>query len=121
VEQGKITERRTLSATVTFGFDSSDVKPVIFPTLDSVVATLTAEAALRAVVEGHTDSVGTENYNRELSRRRAYSVVSYLMGKGIAASRLTATGYGESMPIASNDTDEGRKKNRRVELIVARR
>jgi YVTN family beta-propeller protein len=121
VEQGKITERRTLSATVTFGFDSSDVKPIAFPTLDSIVATLTAEPALRAVIEGHTDSVGTESYNRDLSQRRAYSVVSYFVGKGIASSRLTATGYGESMPIASNSTDDGRQRNRRVEILIVAR
>jgi iron(II)-dependent oxidoreductase len=121
VEQGKITERKTLSALVNFGFDSTDIKPIAYPVLDSVVATLKADPTLRAVIEGHTDSIGTDSYNQDLSQRRAKSVVSYLASKGIAASRLTATGYGVSMPIASNSTDEGRQKNRRVEILIVRR
>jgi OOP family OmpA-OmpF porin len=62
--------------------------------------------------------VGSETYNQGLSERRANSVRDYLTSKGVKASRLTAKGYGESMPVASNDTDEGRAENRRVEMIV---
>jgi len=69
-------------------------------------------------VAGHTDSVGTDSYNQGLSERRANAVKDYLTAQGIKASRLTARGYGESRPVASNDTDEGRAENRRVELIV---
>jgi OOP family OmpA-OmpF porin len=74
----------------------------------------------RVVVEvaGHTDSKGSEEYNQGLSERRANAVKDYLNSKGVRASRLTARGYGESRPVASNDTDEGRAENRRVELIV---
>ena len=67
-------------------------------------------------VEGNTDSIGTDAYNQGLSERRAESVRSHLIGRGVSASRLTAVGYGESQPIASNDTAEGRALNRRVEL-----
>ena len=69
-------------------------------------------------VAGHTDSMGSEAYNQGLSERRAQSVQDYLVSKGVKAQRLTAKGYGESMPVASNDTDAGRAENRRVELIV---
>jgi OOP family OmpA-OmpF porin len=69
-------------------------------------------------VAGHTDSVGSEEYNQGLSERRANTVRDYLASKGINASRLTARGYGEGRPVASNDTSEGRQENRRVELVV---
>ena len=69
-------------------------------------------------VAGHTDSTGAEEYNQGLSERRANSVKDYLVSKGVQAQRLQAKGYGESMPVASNDTKEGRAENRRVELIV---
>ena len=72
-------------------------------------------------VAGHTDSIGTEEYNEGLSQRRAQSVLDYLVEQGINASRMTAKGYGESQPIASNDTSEGRAKNRRTELVVLER
>jgi OOP family OmpA-OmpF porin len=72
-------------------------------------------------VAGHTDSVGSEEYNMGLSDRRANSVKDYLISQGITATRLTARGYGESQPVASNDTDAGRAQNRRVELIVLSR
>ena len=67
-------------------------------------------------VDGYTDSVGTDKYNQGLSERRANAVMSHLVDRGVSASRLTATGYGESNPVASNDTAEGRALNRRVEL-----
>lgn len=120
--QEETTDRRTLSTTVNFDFDSSDVKSIAFPTPDSVVVMLSADPSLRVMIEGHTDSTGTEGYNQELSQRRANSVISYLLSRGIARSRLTATGYGESMPIATNETKDGRQKNRRVKtLLVARK
>jgi outer membrane protein OmpA-like peptidoglycan-associated protein len=69
-------------------------------------------------VEGHTDNVGNAAYNKDLSARRAASVVRYLVGKGIAPSRLVAAGYGFEQPIASNKTALGRAKNRRVAFTI---
>lgn len=70
-------------------------------------------------IEGHTDSVGSEDSNRGLSERRANSVKSYLVGQGVASSRLSATGMGEGSPVAGNDSVTGRQQNRRVEVIIA--
>ena len=67
-------------------------------------------------IQGHTDSIGSDEYNQKLSERRAQSVLEYFVGQGIAKNRLTAVGYGESQPIASNETEAGRAKNRRVQL-----
>ena len=71
---------------------------------------------LNVSIEGHTDSQGNDARNLELSSSRAQAVQTYLMGKGISASRLRAVGYGETTPVATNDTSAGRAQNRRVEL-----
>ncbi|WP_352890968.1 OmpA family protein [Sinimarinibacterium thermocellulolyticum] len=89
--------------------------------LDEVVAELQAHPDFVIEVAGHTDDKGSESYNQSLSERRARSVVSYLVSRGIPQSRLTAVGYGESQPIADNQTEEGRERNRRVELKILRR
>ncbi len=86
--------------------------------LEQAVAVLNDNSAVSVIVEGHTDSRGSETFNQGLSERRAQSVANYLISKGIDASRLTARGYGESRPVASNDSKDGRWKNRRVELVV---
>ena len=70
------------------------------------------------LLEGHTDATGSEEYNLELSRQRAQSVSNYLAGAGVNPTRFTIMGYGESQPVASNDTDEGRQQNRRVEVAI---
>jgi outer membrane protein OmpA-like peptidoglycan-associated protein len=70
------------------------------------------------LLEGHTDATGSEEYNLELSRLRAQSVSNHLAGVGVNATRFTIMGYGESQPVASNDTDEGRQQNRRVEVAI---
>ncbi|MCL4164689.1 UNVERIFIED_CONTAM: hypothetical protein GTU68_000299 [Idotea baltica] len=67
-------------------------------------------------IEGHTDSQGSEASNQKLSEKRSASVMSYFLGKGISSSRLTSVGYGETVPIADNNTAEGRKHNRRVDI-----
>ncbi|MBN1308096.1 MAG: OmpA family protein [Chitinispirillaceae bacterium] len=72
----------------------------------------------RVIVEGHTDNVGSEEYNQTLSERRAENVMNFLIEQGVTPSRLTAIGYGFSRPVADNETSEGRAKNRRVDLIV---
>lgn len=71
------------------------------------------------IIEGHTDSVGAEEYNRDLSERRAASVKAYLVGQGVASSRVTSTGLGEGSPVAGNESATGRQQNRRVEVIIA--
>jgi len=75
-------------------------------------------ATITVAVEGHTDSVGSDAYNQKLSERRAQAAVDYLVSQGVDASRLQPTGYGESKPMASNDTADGRAQNRRVDLVV---
>jgi outer membrane protein OmpA-like peptidoglycan-associated protein len=70
------------------------------------------------VVQGHTDSTGSEQHNQSLSERRAQAVKNYLIGRGIDDGRMTAVGYGETLPVASNDTDWGRQQNRRVDVLL---
>lgn len=100
-----------------FDFDRAVVRPADFSNLDQDVTTLKQWGNVKVEVAGHTDSIGTEEYNMGLSLRRAEAVRSYLIDRGIAADRLTVKGYGESQPIADNATAAGRFKNRRVELI----
>jgi OOP family OmpA-OmpF porin len=101
---------------VNFANNSAQLTPASTTVLDEVAATLVKRRDIRAEVAGHTDDRGEANYNRSLSQRRAESVRSYLVSKGVDASRLTARGYGEDSPIADNKTSAGRADNRRVEL-----
>lgn len=101
---------------VNFANNSAQLTPSSTVVLDDVAATLVKRSDIRAEVAGHTDDRGDANYNRSLSQRRAESVRSYLVSKGVDASRLTARGYGEDSPIADNKTSAGRAENRRVEL-----
>ena len=104
---------------IEFEFDKSTLKPVSYPILDEVVALLDANPTIKKVsIEGHTDNQGTAEYNQKLSDDRANSVMAYLTGKGIAATRLQAKGFGLTKPRATNDTDEGRQENRRVEFHI---
>lgn len=104
---------------ITFKTDSADLNASFFRVLDSVA--LVAKEYDRTIIEaaGHTDSTGSEQYNQQLSERRAATVAEYLRNRGIAADRLITVGAGETRPIASNDTAEGRAQNRRVELTFA--
>jgi iron complex outermembrane receptor protein len=106
---------------VHFDFDKATLRPDAIAILDKAVGLLKTQAKVVVEVAGHTDSVGSEEYNQGLSERRANAVRDYLESQGITATRLTARGYGEAQPVASNDTDEGRAQNRRVELIVLSR
>jgi outer membrane protein OmpA-like peptidoglycan-associated protein len=87
--------------------------------LNKLVAFLNRYPDRTALIEGYTDSVGSEDYNQGLSERRADSVKSYLVGEGIGATRLSASGKGERDPVASNDSAGGRQQNRRVEVIIS--
>ena len=104
---------------VEFAFNSAELTPEATKTLDELGKALTSNdlKVYCFVVEGHTDSVGSEAYNVKLSQQRAQSVVRYLTKKfDIDPERLQAVGVGKASPIASNDTDEGRQKNRRVQI-----
>lgn len=102
---------------VNFEYKSSNLTMEAKGILDSVVEVLN-NSEVNFTIEGHTDSVASESYNQKLSQSRAESVRAYLMSKGISADRMTAQGFGESNPIASNDTEDGRADNRRVEFSV---
>lgn len=102
---------------INFDFDKADIKPESQPIIDQIVKLLKSNPSLNLMVEGHTDNVGTPPYNKKLSDARAKSVVGALTAQGIDALRLKAVGYGQDKPIADNSTDDGRAKNRRVELV----
>jgi OOP family OmpA-OmpF porin len=111
-------ERTIILDDVLFDFDKTNIKPEAAGILDRLVAFMNENKDKRVALSGHTDSIGTEKYNQGLSERRAASVKSYLMKKGVDSSRVTSQGFGESKPIADNKTKEGRAKNRRVEIKV---
>ena len=101
---------------VNFDFDKSNLKSRATDTLDRVAAELRRQPEIRYEVAGFTDSVGSDDYNQGLSERRADSVRNYLIDHGVSAGQLTANGYSESSPIASNTNADGRAQNRRVEV-----
>ena len=105
---------------VLFDFDKSDIRPEAYTLLDKVVSMLKQDPDMEVEIQGHTDSIGTAAYNQGLSERRAKAVVDYLVSHGIASYRLAAKGYGLTQPLASNETKEGRAKNRRVQLKPVR-
>ncbi|MBI4124965.1 MAG: OmpA family protein [Deltaproteobacteria bacterium] len=112
-------EKIIITQTVHFEFNRWNIRPVSYPILDDVVTVLGQNPQIRKLrVEGHTDWIGSDEYNNRLSLKRANSVRDYLIQKGIEADRLIAEGYGESRPIADNNTDLGRAKNRRTEFTV---
>lgn len=101
---------------VLFEFDKAVIKSEFVPELDGWVEYFQSNTAEKAVIYGHTDNIGTPAYNQQLSEKRAQAVVNYMVKKGVDVNRLTAKGVGANEPIAANETAEGRKKNRRVEL-----
>ncbi len=103
---------------VTFDFGKSNLKPQFYPALDNVASTLAQYNQTIVEVSGHTDSVGSDAANQTLSVQRANSVGNYLIGKGLVRERFEIVGFGETQPVASNDTDSGRALNRRVEIRV---
>jgi OmpA-OmpF porin, OOP family len=101
---------------IQFEFNSSVLRTSAYPTLDKLSAEVRANEALRIQLDGHASAEGTEEYNMQLSKDRANSVKTYLVNSGVAANRISTKGYGETRPIASNATEDGRSKNRRVEF-----
>ena len=108
------------SRTINFAFDSSEFTDGTPPVLDAIVEILMAYPKANFSVEGHCDSKGSKKVNQKISDKRAKAVVDYLTNSGVAASRLTAKGFGESAPIDTNDTRAGRANNRRVEIILVK-
>jgi OOP family OmpA-OmpF porin len=101
---------------VLFDFDKAVIKPEAYPLLDEVVEIMKKNPGMNVELQGHTDNIGTEEYNMGLSLRRANAVADYLANNGISKDRLTTKGFGFSKPVALNSTDIGRSLNRRVEL-----
>ncbi|HEY8512835.1 MAG TPA: OmpA family protein [Cyclobacteriaceae bacterium] len=106
---------------VYFDFDKTTLKEESYPELDKVVDFLQQNPTVEIEIAGHTDYKGSDEYNLNLSQGRCQSVVDYLISRGIDSYRLTAQGYGESRPIDTNETDEGRANNRRVEFTVLKK
>lgn len=111
----------TLSGSVLFKHNSAQLLPIARERLREVATVLKEyESGNQIVIEGHTDSKGSDDYNRDLSEKRAQSVRDYLVSEGVSQSVVSAIGRGEDEPLASNDTAEGRANNRRVEIVISK-
>lgn len=106
------------SEKILFGYDRSDLSAGAEDNLDKLVNVLKEYPDTNIEIQGHTDSKGTESYNQSLSDRRAGAVATYLRNRGVTSSRVSIRGYGETAPVASNDTDDGRSQNRRVNFLI---
>lgn len=112
------TVKLTVSSEASFDVDSSNIKPAFQPALDRVAAVMAKYDRTIVHIIGHTDNTGSDDYNQRLSERRAGSVSGYISSRGVNSGRLYASGRGEMEPRASNDTVEGRRLNRRVDLYI---
>ena len=108
----------TLKGDVTFDLDSDVVRPGLYTELDRIAQIMIKYPQTSILVEGHTDSTGSETYNQQLSDRRANSVKNLLVQRGVQQFRINTLGYGESRPVATNVTAAGRQMNRRVEIRI---
>jgi outer membrane protein OmpA-like peptidoglycan-associated protein len=108
----------TMTAQTAFDFDSTAIKSGFQSTMDKIANVLVRYGKTHLTVVGHTDNVGTHQYNQTLSERRSGAVADYLRGKGVIPQRLASVGQGENTPRATNATEEGRRLNRRVEIVV---
>ena len=102
-----------------FEYNKAIIKSASFASLDELSDVL-KQTNWNLILSGHTDNVGSEEFNLKLSTKRAEAVKDYLINKGIAAERITAKGFGETMPIAPNDTEQNRALNRRVEFFIVK-
>ncbi|AMN50418.1 MULTISPECIES: OmpA family protein [unclassified Psychrobacter] len=107
-----------MPGSITFSFDDATLSSSFKPTLDKLASTMNQYNKTTVNIAGHTDSRGADAYNMRLSRDRAYSVANYLTARGVASNRINVVAYGESRPVADNNTDYGRQQNRRVELTI---
>jgi OOP family OmpA-OmpF porin len=120
--KAKDTERglvMTLQEGVLFEYNKAELKPGAMRSLEPLMTFLREYPDRRLIIEGHTDSTGSDSYNLELSQRRAEAVRNFLAVNGINADRIVARGYGESYPVTTNATEAGRQQNRRVEVVIA--
>lgn len=114
-----VSETVSMSAETLFDFDKDTLKPAGRIKLDEFVSRLGTMHSVESIsVVGHTDSIGTDAYNEDLSMRRANSVKNYLLDKGVDSTVINTSGMGESQPVADNSTNEGRAQNRRVEVTL---
>lgn len=104
---------------VLFDTGKYSLRPLAREKLAKVAGIVSGHPGLKLDVEGHTDSVGGDEYNQRLSEQRSATVRDYLTQQGMAVSSVTAEGFGETQPVASNDTAKGRQQNRRVELVIS--
>ena len=104
---------------VLFEFGKSELTSQAGPRLDKLAEFLTQFPNRKLLIEGYTDSVGSDSYNQDLSDRRAQAVRDALVQRGVDSSRITARGYGKAHPVADNASPEGRAMNRRVEIVIA--
>ena len=117
--QGKKTDRGVVVTLCDVLFDTgkATLKPGAYTTIDRLATVLKQDANRKVLIEGHTDNVGTDEYNQGLSERRAASVQAALFERGVEASQISTVGKGETTPVAGNDNPAGRQQNRRVELV----
>ncbi len=108
----------TMTSQTAFDFDSTAIKPGFYTTMDKIANVLIRYGKTHLTIVGHTDNVGTNQYNQTLSEHRAQAVNDYLRNKGVLVQRLEFLGRGETAPRAANATEEGRRLNRRVEIVV---
>jgi outer membrane protein OmpA-like peptidoglycan-associated protein len=108
---------RALVYGINFDFNSDKIKPESKTSLDQIVAVLKQNAGWKMLIEGHTDNIGGDAFNKDLSEKRAAAVKTFLAAAGIEEGRLSVAGLGMSKPIGSNETEHGRAQNRRVELV----
>jgi len=108
----------TMSSEVSFDFNSAQLKSTFYTPLNKIADIMKRYPRTQITIVGHTDSVGSDEYNLRLSLQRANAVAEYLIMRGVAKFRLGTEGHGEMEPIASNDSEEGRARNRRVEIFV---
>ncbi len=108
----------TLKGDVSFDTNSANIRPGLYSEIERIAQVMAQYPQTRVIVEGHTDSKGKDDYNMELSRKRADAVMQELVKRGVNPSQIQTAAYGETMPVASNDTAEGRQRNRRVEIKI---
>jgi outer membrane protein OmpA-like peptidoglycan-associated protein len=108
----------TFDSGILFANNSSQLSSTAQQNIAELAKTLKKYGDTNVLIQGHTDATGTDEYNKSLSMRRANSVSAYTTGQGISSSRITSEGYGESMPVASNNTEAGKQANRRVEIAI---